>query len=494
MSDDHHFIEAGLNQELAPQEACQWAFEAMTERNWTQAVQRWAIFRVVYPEYAPVWIQAAVACRELQRYDEAEKLLAEARQRFPNHPGGWLHGATVAAARKNDEQAWRLLEEGRARFPNEPQLWLRSAEMAFEEGRIGDAEEYNRHLRDAFSNQPGGYIQHADFAMRVEDWNEASRRWAIVRERFPDRPAGYHRGADALDQLGEKAEAKRLRLAQRYGGLDLNERSESRSPNDRMVTLTQRSLWGFAELVWVKAWFNLKSEAAKNQLNYLWWVIEPLMFMVVYYVVFTILLSRGGDNYVAYLLSGVMPFQWFAKTTQSASSSIMQGHALMRSVRVSPLFFPLVSLFQNTGKQIPVFGLLAILITITGHPPTIYWLGLVPVILLQLFFLGVLGCMLAVTIPFARDLANLVPVGINFTLFASGVFYTLDTIPDRWLSLFLANPMANLLYQYRLVLVENSWPDWSMLGGLLALCVAGSMLLWWGYGKLEAVLPRVVVE
>lgn len=491
---DHHFIETDPNEGLTPQEACQWAFDAMAARHWAQAVRRWAIFRVVYPEYAPVWIQAAIACRELQRYNDAAKLSEEARRRFQNHPGGWVQGAIVAAALKDDEQACRLLEEARTRFPNESQVWLRSAEMAFAGGRIGEAQEYNRHLRNAFAHQPDGHIQHAEFAMRVEDWSEASRRWAIVRELFPDQPAGYQRGADALEGLGQKGEARRLRLAQRYGRLDLNIRGESRTADDRLVPLAQRSGLDFAELVWTKAWFNLKSEAGKNQLNYLWWVIEPLMFMAVYYVVFTLLLSRGGDNYVAYLLSGVMPFQWFAKTTQHASNSIMQGRGLMQSVRVSPLFFPLVSLFQNTGKQIPVFGLLAVLISITGHPPTIHWLGLIPIILLQLFFLGVLGCMLAVMIPFARDLANLVPVGINFTLFASGVFYTLDTIPGQWLNLFLANPVANLLHQYRLVLVENSWPDWSMVGWLLAACIAASMLLWWMYSKLAALLPRVVVE
>src|SRR5699024_7169284 len=118
----------------------------------------------------------------------------------------------------------------------------------------------------------------------------------------------------------------------------------------------RRNTLGFLELVWVKARFNLRSEANRNHLRYLWWFIEPLLFMAVYYVVFALLLQRGGKNYVPYLLTGIIPFQWFAKSIQGASNTIVQGKGLMKSVRVSPLFFTLANLVQNASKQMPVFG------------------------------------------------------------------------------------------------------------------------------------------
>lgn len=480
---------------LPAEEAFQWAFDAMAARQWEKAAGRWATLRPVYPDQAPVWIQASISLRELGRYEEASELLQEARHRFPNHPEGWVQGANVAKALSDREEARGLLEEARRLFPDNPSVWLRSAELAFVDGDEEAARDYNQHVRTAFPDKPGGYIQHAEFAMQAEDWLTASERWTEVRKRFPELPVGYRRAAEALDQLGETRRAKRLRLACQYGASWLQDCDHAESAEqDRLAPMTRRSGLRFIELVWTKAQLNLKSEASKDQLHYFWWVIEPLMFMVVYYVVFALLLRSGGENYVAYLLSGVMPFQWFAKTIQHASGSIMQGRGLMQSVRVSPLFFPLVSLFQNTGKQIPVFVLLALLMMLTGRPPTIYWLALIPVIVLQFYFMAVLGCLLAMLIPFFRDLTNLVPIGIRFALFASGVFYTLDTIPDRWLSLFLINPMANLLHQYRLVLVEQTWPDWSLFGWLLLACVLTSLVVWWMYCKLEAVFPRVVIE
>lgn len=59
------------------------------------------------------------------------------------------------------------------------------------------------------------------------------------------------------------------------------------------------------ELIWVKASFNLRSEASVNYLSYAWWIIEPLLHMVVYYVVFSFLLAREGITMLLFYLQGL---------------------------------------------------------------------------------------------------------------------------------------------------------------------------------------------
>jgi lipopolysaccharide transport system permease protein len=97
-------------------------------------------------------------------------------------------------------------------------------------------------------------------------------------------------------------------------------------------------------------------------------------------------------------------------------------------------------------------------------------------------------------VPFVRDLVNIVPTGIQFLLFCSGVFYELNIIPIEWRTVFLMNPMANILYQYRRVFVYQSWPDWHLLGGLALACFAVLLLVIAGYRRLEPAFPRVVLE
>lgn len=250
----------------------------------------------------------------------------------------------------------------------------------------------------------------------------------------------------------------------------------------------------FLDLVWTKARLNLKAEANRYQLHYLWWVIEPLLLIIVYYVVFAVLLGDREDNYVPYLISSVIPFQWFAKTIEQSANSIVLGRGLMNQIKVSPLFFPISIIVQNAGKQLPVFIVLGVLLPIGGTIPTIHWLVILPIIILQLIFMLIVCCLVAMIIPFMHDLLNLVPLIVRFTLFCSGVFYTLEVIPEHWHSVFLMNPIANLLHQYRLILVDGQWPDWFWISYLIVFCIAGGLIARIMYKQLGSVLPRVVLE
>lgn len=166
----------------------------------------------------------------------------------------------------------------------------------------------------------------------------------------------------------------------------------------------------------------------------------------------------------------------------------------MNKVRISPLFFPLVGVVQNLGRQLFVFFMLVLFLFFYGLPPSIHWLALVPLVLLQLFLIGSVSCMIAMIIPFARDLNNLVPTAVQFVMFSSGVFFSVERIPEQWQPLFFANPMANLLHQYRTIFLEASWPDWASLGKVLA-CIGVLMLLvLCFYRQFEGKFARVVLE
>lgn len=256
----------------------------------------------------------------------------------------------------------------------------------------------------------------------------------------------------------------------------------------------RRGFTAFADLVWTKARLNLKSEANRSYLSYFWWVIEPLMYMIVFYLVFGVLMQRGGASFIAYLLTGLIPFQWFAKTVNQASNSIVAGRGLLNKVRISPLFFPLVGVAQNLGKQIFIFLVLFLFLFCYGLPPSIHWLALVPLMLLQFFLIASISCLVAMLIPFVRDLANLVPTGVQFIMFSSGIFFSVERIPEQWKTIFFANPMANILHQYRTIFLDASWPDLALLGTLLAEIVLLMLFVLCFHRKFEGRFARVVLE
>src|SRR5690606_38957070 len=104
----------------------------------------------------------------------------------------------------------------------------------------------------------------------------------------------------------------------------------------RFVKLKQ-----FLQLTLVKVQLNLKSEARKSYLSYIWWILEPALVVGVFYLVFGVLFSRGTPVFLVFLLCGQIPFLWFSRTITNGSASIEQGRGLMQQIEIPKIFFPL---------------------------------------------------------------------------------------------------------------------------------------------------------
>ena len=452
----------------SPQQAFGLAQRAISEKNWPEASLCWAILRRAYPDHATPWIQGAVAEIHSGDLERAEWLLAHARQHFSNNPSGLLQSANVAMLREDWSTAENFLEQARERYPANAQTWLSSARCAEGRGDMGQALAYNREARERSPEMPAPIIQHAELAMRAEQWELALSRWEELRQRFPDNPAGYLRAAEAARRLNRPREARQLLLVLQHGSEILDDVGQPESGVERRGLLARMSR--LLELVWTKAIFNLRSEVHHNYLSYAWWVLEPLLHMVVYYLVFGLLLQRGGENYPVFLLTGLIPWMWFNKAVSSGSGSIIGGQQLMLTVGLPPAVFPMVSFLQTSIKQLPTFVLLIGFIWLQGYSPAAQWWALFPVIIVQVLLTIAMGFAVASIIPFMRDLSYLVPTGLMLLMFCSGIFYDYRAISEQWQSLFLLNPMAFLLKSYREIFISGTTPDMSTLG-------------WWGMGS-----------
>jgi lipopolysaccharide transport system permease protein len=252
----------------------------------------------------------------------------------------------------------------------------------------------------------------------------------------------------------------------------------------------------FLHLLKAKVEADLRNEVSRHYLFYLWWVINPILSMVVYYLVFGFLLQRGIPNYVAFLLVGVTSWQWFAKTIQNGSQSIYQARALMAQVNTHKSFFPLVVVGRNAFKQVFVISLLLIFLMLYPTPVTACWLALPVLIGIQLILVAACTMLCAAFVPFLPDLSYVIETGVHLMFFASGIFYDFDELPipfHRDLIYYL-NPMGGLIKNYRMILINGQWPDWSYLGFLIVfsvflLCCAYAIIT-----KFNHVYPKVCLQ
>lgn len=250
----------------------------------------------------------------------------------------------------------------------------------------------------------------------------------------------------------------------------------------------------FFATVLFKVFANLRAETSRYYLSYLWWIGEPIMAMAVYYLVFGILLRSGTDNYVSFLLVGVTAWIWFSRSIQNGSGAILASRALIGQIRITKVFFPLVTVVQDFAKHLIVVGLLLGFLILYGQPVTAAWLSLPLILAVQLVL--IFGCATAVAavLPFLPDLRYLINSGLQLMFFGTGIFFDIDEVfIPRHRGIVYLNPVAGLIKNYRTVLLEGDWPDWPYLAGALgfsALLASVAILI---VRRLDYVYPRYVL-
>lgn len=249
----------------------------------------------------------------------------------------------------------------------------------------------------------------------------------------------------------------------------------------------------FLSLLDLKARMTLKSEASKLYLSYLWWVIEPMLWVVVFYFVFTVLLNTGRD--ITFLMCGKIPFLWFSKSMISGSNSIVANRGLINQVNIPKQFFPYQALQEALYKQWLVFLVLFALVAYFGYEPTLNWFWVLPLILVQ-YLLTVLCALIgAFCVSYVRDVRMLISMGVLFLMFASGVFWDVNAIADpNMRELMLTwNPILFLLDGYRQALMYESVYDLKHLGLLAVLFLIGIVFMHIIYRlKSQAIASKVI--
>lgn len=208
--------------------------------------------------------------------------------------------------------------------------------------------------------------------------------------------------------------------------------------------------------------------------GFLWTMLNPLMFMGIYTLVFGVFLNVGTEHYPVFLLSGLIPWAWF-------SSSILQGTTAIQDGRmyVGKTVFPsevlvAVPVFSNMLNFVLSLPLLVIVAFASGvHPGAS--LVLVPVVV-AIQYLLTFGALLIVATynVFFRDLQQLVGILVMFVFYLNPIFYTIDRIPEAVRPYAAADPLTPLVLAYQDIFYRGTWPS----AEPLAYAAAGAILLY----------------
>lgn len=248
----------------------------------------------------------------------------------------------------------------------------------------------------------------------------------------------------------------------------------------------------YRELILFKAYTGLRAEASRTYLSALWWVFEPILAMSVYYVVFGLLFERGTDDYVAFLLVGLVTWQWFVNSIKHGMSAIQGNGRLMTQVDLPKEIFPSIDLVMDAVKFGFVFILLLVFLWIYGFEIGASYLALPVVLLVELMLVMTFTYLVAAIIPFVPDLKFLIDALLHLAFFLSGIFFSGMAVPEEYQAYFYLNPMANIIEAYRDILMFGDWPDWAALLKVGVFALGALYVTQFLIRRFDHVYPRIV--
>jgi ABC-type polysaccharide/polyol phosphate export permease len=227
-------------------------------------------------------------------------------------------------------------------------------------------------------------------------------------------------------------------------------------------------LWRQRALVAVLVRRELNARYRASVLGFFWSLLNPLLLLFVYAVVFTYIFNPrfpGGDPYPLFLFSGLLPWLFFSGTVLDASVTLIDNGPLLAKVMCPPEIFPAVTLVSHLVHHLlalPVLMAALVVAAFAGwHPfPSTVWmlpLALVPWVLLA----GGAALGVSALSVRLRDLRDLVGHLLNLLFFSSPIIYSLDglEVPDWLEGLLRINPMAVPVELYRDVVFTGRVPS-----------------------------------
>jgi len=250
---------------------------------------------------------------------------------------------------------------------------------------------------------------------------------------------------------------------------------------------------------------EIKRRGANTLLGNVWWVLDPLLLMLVYVVLVAIIARRPIDDYPLFIFAAILPWKWFTSAVIDATGSIVNHHRLIKQIAFPKIVLPVAATTAGVVGfgfgMVPLAGIMVLYLDRLS--PLIV---LVPVIaVVQYAFTIGVALLVAAGNVFVRDLGNVMRHLLRLWFYLSPGLYSLSMLDDValireqpiLLTIAAANPFAVLFEAYRSVIYGTVdgppvMPDWTALGLLLIVSLGFVALATISFKRLEPTFAKVL--
>jgi ABC-type polysaccharide/polyol phosphate export permease len=239
-----------------------------------------------------------------------------------------------------------------------------------------------------------------------------------------------------------------------------------------------RDLRGRGALLYELVHRDLTIRYKRSALGFAWTMLHPLIMMLIFTMVFSRVFGRTTPHYETYFLSAYLAWNFFAQTLVNAMASVGWNGRLMKRVRVPATIFPLSTSISSTINYALALIVLFAIMLVVGAP--IHATALFLPVSVAIMFVFTFGMSLALTalVIFFADVREMVQAALPAIMFLTPVVYPFATIPARFRSFLIFNPLLYVLGTVRDPIYYGVIPPPATIG-IAAIASVVSVVIGW---------------
>jgi lipopolysaccharide transport system permease protein len=249
-------------------------------------------------------------------------------------------------------------------------------------------------------------------------------------------------------------------------------------PQRGLVSFDLLDLWRYRELLLLLTWRDIKVRYAQTILGATWAILQPLLTMVIFSVIFGQLakLPSDGIPYPVFTYTALLPWQLFAFSLINSSQSLVGSQNLVSKVYFPRLIIPIASVLPGLVDFSISFIVLIGMLVYYQIPFSLHMLSLPFFLFLAVTSALAVGLWLSALNVEYRDVRHAVPFLTLFWQYATPVAYSASLIPEKWRLLYGLNPMSGVVEGFRWALLGSGQVDsmiWVSVGIIILLFISG---------------------
>ena len=224
-----------------------------------------------------------------------------------------------------------------------------------------------------------------------------------------------------------------------------------------------KNLYQYRELLKTNVQKEIRGKYKGSFLGILWSFLNPLLMVLVYAIVFPYIMRTNIDNYLVYLITGVIPWNFFTTCITTGCNCVWMNGGIIKKVyfprEILPISVVVAGLINFLISCVII--LLFVLFSGIGFSIQLLWLPLIAIIQ-TILSLGLLFILSAINV-YIRDIEYIVGFFLNLLFYATPILYTVDMFPPKFQWILYLNPMTHLVDAYRDIFYYKVVPEISSL-------------------------------